>query len=69
VPLADPDEEKRIQEDNEQVCKEIDSNLPGPLYSVTEREEFQQEKPALPNPWDLSGRREMDQVAPTFEQY
>ena len=58
VPLADPEEQKKVEILNQQLAEEIEASLPGQLYDHNEREAYL--KAGQSNPWDLQGRRAMD---------
>ena len=72
IPLSDPEEEKRIQQEREEQNAQLEKDLPGSMYSAREREEYIQrrfaEQSLSTNPWDLQGRQENDKVAkPLYE--
>lgn len=66
VPLADPEEERRMEELQLEENKKLEKDLPGSMYNSNhEVEEIVRLKStANNNPWDCQGRREMDSVVP-----
>lgn len=66
IPLADPEEQKKVEVLNQRLAEEIEASLPGQLYDQKEREAYL--KAGQSNPWDFQGRKQMDQ-APTFEDF
>ena len=66
IPLADPEEQKNVEVLNQRLAEEIDASLPGQLYDQNEREAYL--RAGQSTPWDLQGRKAMDQ-APTFEDF
>lgn len=67
VPLNDPEEEKILEQQREEVNKQIAGGLPGALYDHDSREKYIQAKlEEQSNPWDLKGRlgRPDDEIKP-----